>query len=163
MEKLWAPWRMAYILGEDPPEEGCILCNRVKAPTDKHRELGVLRVDEKAYIIQNRYPYNNGHLMVVPVRHVPSPLDLPEDEFVALHELLRAAVRAIDKSMQPHGHNIGMNIGTVAGAGIHEHCHYHIVPRWSGDTSYMPILSDTKIISEGLLETYDKLLPHMQG
>jgi ATP adenylyltransferase len=159
METMWAPWRMPYILGEEPPEEGCILCNRATADESKHRELGVLRQDPLAYIIQNRYPYNNGHLMVVPTRHVDSPFDLDEAEYHALHELLKVAVLALKKAMAPHGFNLGMNMGIVAGAGIHEHCHYHIVPRWNGDTSYMPILSDTKVVSEGLHQSYDKIKP----
>ena len=162
MDRLWAPWRMAYILGDEPTEEGCILCNRAACREEKkRREWGILRADEHGFIIQNRYPYNNGHLMVVPVRHVASPMDLADEEYHALGDLIRVSIRAIEKVMQPHGYNIGMNLGLTAGAGIHEHCHYHIVPRWNGDTSFISVLSDTKVISESLLASYDRLLPHM--
>lgn len=162
MERLWAPWRTAYILGREPEEEGCVLCNRSKAPPSERRELGVLRVDSLAYVIQNRYPYNGGHLMVVPVRHASSPLDLDEEEYAALNELVRVALGALDEALAPHGYNIGMNLGRVAGAGIADHCHIHIVPRWNGDTNFMPVLGETKVISEALNATYDRLFSPMQ-
>ncbi len=153
MKRLWAPWRMEYI--KKPREKRCLFC-RV-AEEDKDRDNLVLYRSHHSYIIMNRYPYNNGHLMVVPYRHTPTPEELDVEEELDIAELVKLSLRILRKTMYPQGFNIGANIGRAAGAGIEEHYHIHIVPRWIGDTNFMPILADTKVIVESLYDTYDKL------
>ncbi|HKA88244.1 MAG TPA: HIT domain-containing protein [Haliangiales bacterium] len=158
MEHLWAPWRMAYILGDETKDGGCIFC---ACPSDpqRHRERLVLAVTEHALVMLNKFPYNNGHLMVAPRRHVADPADLPDDEHRALGELLRRATRVVRSVLRPEGMNVGMNLGRAAGAGIDAHCHWHVVPRWNGDTNFMPVVGDVKVVAEYLTASYDRLLP----
>ena len=156
MEHLWAPWRMEYILQEKNQEtEPCIFCSRISQKTDK-KNLILLRY-ESAFIIMNRFPYNNGHLMIVPNRHTGDLIQLRPKEKNNLFQLIQWSVRALEMVMKPHGFNIGMNLGRVAGAGVEDHLHFHVVPRWNGDTNFMPILTDTKVISEALTKSYRKL------
>ncbi len=150
---LWAPWRMEYILGEK--EKGCIFCTRIKQTTD--RENLILARGEFCFVIMNRYPYNNGHLMVVPLRHVDDLTRLDAHESQDLMRWLQISIRALGRALQPQGYNVGVNLGKVAGAGVDDHLHFHIVPRWDADTNFMPVISDTKIVSEGLFATFDKL------
>jgi ATP adenylyltransferase len=159
MKRIWAPWRSAYVTATEEPEPGCVLCNRAKAPHEKHRELGILTVEEHAYVVQNRYPYTGGHLLVAPVRHVSTLLALEEPEYVALMLLLRKSIAKVEAAFAADGINVGMNLGRTAGAGIDRHCHFHIVPRWNGDTNFMSVLADVRVISQSLMETYDKLAP----
>ncbi len=154
MEKLWAPWRIGYILS-NKKEEGCVFCNAYNSENDE--EKLVLYRSKYAFIIMNLYPYNAGHIMVVPNRHLDSPLKLKEEEQLDMFKLVNKGIDAISKVMKPDGFNLGMNLGRVAGAGIDDHIHIHIVPRWSGDTNFMSTVSDTKVISEALKETYFKL------
>jgi len=154
MERLWAPWRIGYILS-DKKEEGCIFCNALRAKNDE--EKLILYRSEHSFIIMNLYPYNAGHIMVVPNRHLNTPLELTEKEQLDLFKLVNMGVKAIQKVMKPDGFNLGMNLGKTAGAGIDDHIHIHIVPRWNGDTNFMSTVSDTKVISEALKETYKKL------
>ncbi len=154
MERLWAPWRIGYILS-DKKEQGCIFCNALKANNDE--EKLILYRSKHSFIIMNLYPYNAGHLMVVPNRHLSSPLELTDEEQLDLFKLVNLGIRTIQKVMKPEGFNLGMNLGKTAGAGIDDHIHIHIVPRWNGDTNFMPTISDTKVISEALKETYKKL------
>jgi len=154
MDKLWAPWRMEYILSNKP--ERCIFCEKPKE--NKDRENLILWRGEQSFVIMNFYPYNNGHLMVVPYCHVHNLTALNDSQNL---ELMKGIVKCTDilqQLFEPDGFNIGMNLGRVAGAGIDDHLHFHVVPRWSGDTNYMPILGHTKVVSEGLWETYDKLI-----
>ena len=153
MKRLWAPWRMEYI--KKPKEKECLFCRVIRE--DKDRENLVLYRSKHGFIILNKYPYNNGHLMVAPYKHTPTPLELREEEDLDLSYLIKLCMKILDKTMRPQGFNIGANIGRAAGAGIEEHYHIHIVPRWIGDTNYMPIISDTKVIVEHLYATYDKL------
>lgn len=165
MERLWASWRTAYILGEAEhkgKKPACIFCDLPAEGLQKYRANLILSVGTKAMIIMNRYPYNNGHLMVVPRSHVNDPSFIPDDEYHVVTEVLRVATAALRKESLPDGLNLGMNIGRTSGAGIEDHCHYHIVPRWDGDTNFMPVLGDTKVISEGLFESYDRLFPSMK-
>ena len=150
---LWAPWRIDYILGEK--EDGCIFCNRLKHKDDRENLIIVRKV--KSFVIMNRYPYNNGHLMVAPNRHEGNIKNLREDEILELFSLIQESIHTLSISMNPDGFNIGVNLGRVAGAGVEDHLHFHIVPRWNGDTNFMPVLGDVKVISEHLLSTYDKL------
>ncbi len=156
MEILWAPWRMEYILrakeGEDEP---CIFCSRIKQKFDKKNLI--LHRSQKAFIMMNRFPYNNGHLMVVPNRHIGDLLVLNAEEKSDIFNLLQLSIKVLNLIMAPHGFNIGMNLGQVAGAGIESHFHFHVVPRWNGDTNYMPVISNTKVVSEALDKSYEKL------
>ncbi|MCK4893859.1 MAG: HIT domain-containing protein [Calditrichia bacterium] len=156
MENLWAPWRMEYISKEkEGNSEPCIFCHCIKQKTD--RKNLILYRGQEAFIIMNRYPYNNGHVMVVPYRHTGAITDLQSHENDELFQIIRLTIYALDEVMKPHGYNIGMNLGRVAGAGIEDHLHYHVVPRWNGDTNFMPVLTDTKVISEALDKSYHKL------
>jgi ATP adenylyltransferase len=160
MDRLWAPWRMEYIVSDNKPE-GCIFCQFPAANQDE--QYHILARSASAFVILNRFPYNNGHLMVIPFKHVPAPDKLSPEEQADLHGLLYKTVAILKPKLKPDGFNIGMNIGRVAGAGIADHCHYHIVPRWNGDTNFMPVLSETRVISEHLNATYKSLKPLFAG
>ena len=154
MERLWAPWRMQYVAGA-AKSEGCIFCEKWKAGEDAENLL--LCRGETCFTILNLFPYNNGHLMVVPVRHVADIVDLAPAEHAEMFRQMQRAVTALRETMRPHGFNVGFNLGQAAGAGIADHLHLHVVPRWTGDTNFMPVLGDTRVISEALEETYRKL------
>jgi len=158
MKYLWAPWRMDYIL--EGKEKSCIFCKKPKERKDK--ENLILYQNQYAFVMMNKFPYNNGHLMVIPKRHCIDLGQLDDKEFRELSYLLKASTQILKKSLHPHGFNIGLNIGKVGGAG-EEHIHFHIVPRWPGDTNFMPVLSETKIIPEYLEETYQKLHSAFKG
>lgn len=155
-EKLWAPWRMKYIEGINPNNSGgCLFCEKPGEQDDKNNYI-VLRA-KTCYVIMNIYPYNNGHLMVVPYRHTPNIGDLTPEERLELMDVINLIIETIKGIMRPDGFNIGMNLGRIAGAGIENHIHMHIVPRWNGDTNFMPIIGNAKVICESLEDTYDKL------
>lgn len=153
MKHIWAPWRIEYILAEKP--EGCILCD--KPGENKDVQNYILYRGDKNFIIMNSYPYNPGHLLVVPYRHTGNPEDLTEEERNEHFEIVTRCVRVLREVFNPGGFNIGANIGKVAGAGIDDHFHSHIVPRWQGDTNYMPVLADIRVMPQALAETYQKL------
>ena len=153
MDILWAPWRIDYILA--PKDEGCIFCSKPAENNDKKNFI--LHRGQNCFVIMNYYPYNNGHLMVVPYRHIAELTDLTDVENKEMMNLLTQCVKVIKQKMSPHGFNIGMNLGIVAGAGIKDHLHFHIVPRWNGDMNFMPITGHTKVISEALEKTWEKL------
>jgi ATP adenylyltransferase len=135
--------------------KGCLFCKKLRER--KNKDNLILYQGQYGFIMMNKFPYNNGHIMVVPTRHCPD-LDLLKDiEFRELFYLMKVSIQVLKKSLHPHGFNIGMNIGKVGGAGVDDHVHFHIVPRWTGDTNFMPILSETKIIPEYLNKTYEKL------
>ncbi|MFA0748025.1 HIT family protein [Fervidibacter sp.] len=152
---LWAPWRLAYVTKADE-QKGCIFCEKPKEQRD--RENLIVARFERCFVILNAFPYNNGHLMVVPYRHVPSLLDLTDDELAELMKVTQIAERVLREALKPHGFNIGMNLGRCAGAGIEDHLHIHIVPRWNGDTNFMPVIGETKVLPELLSQTYEKLV-----
>lgn len=155
MKTIWAPWRMQYILSEKEP--GCLFC---KLPKEgMNRENLILYRRAQTYVIMNRYPYNNGHLMVVPYFHTPSFEGLSGEVLGEMMELTSYSVQCLARAFRPEGFNIGINIGKVAGAGIEEHLHIHIVPRWAGDASFMTITGEVRVIPEHVMETYDKLYP----
>ena len=154
MERIWAPWRIDYILGKEK-EAGCIFCDKPQSELDE--ETLIVHRSDGAYTIMNKYPYNNGHLLVVPYRHVSEICDLEVEENSLLIQEVCKAIQALKKVMRPDGFNIGINLGIIAGAGIAEHVHYHIVPRWAGDTNMMPVLADVRIIPEHLRQTREKL------
>ncbi|MGA8831850.1 MAG: HIT family protein [Desulfomonilaceae bacterium] len=154
MEPIWAPWRIDYILGKKK-EAGCVFCDKPQSKLDE--ETLIVHMSDGAYTIMNKYPYNNGHLLVVPYRHVSEICDLEVEENSLLIQEVCKAIQALKKVMRPDGFNIGINLGIIAGAGIAEHVHYHIVPRWVGDTNMMPVLADVRIIPEHLRQTREKL------
>ena len=151
---LWAPWRMEYIETVDRTPE-CIFCQKWKE--DRDEENLILLRGKRCFIILNRFPYNNGHIMVVPVQHTAELDALSDGERLGLRILVEEAISALKAVMGPDGFNIGMNLGRTAGAGIDEHLHLHVVPRWNGDTNFMPVVGGTKVISEALQNTYQKL------
>jgi len=159
MEKLWSPWRSQYIdsIKEKHSNKGCFLCEALKQNADDLNNFLIYK-GSLTFTIMNLYPYNNGHLMVVPNRHLSdlSHLTIEENNEIMLN--LQKAQKALSEVMSPEGFNIGANIGKVSGAGIEDHIHFHIVPRWNGDTNFMPVLGEVKIISQDLIMTKKKLL-----
>jgi ATP adenylyltransferase len=154
VRQVWAPWRMAYIQRSER-KVGCVLC--AKQASDDAANY-VLYRGERAYIILNLYPYNNGHLMVVPYEHMASLEDLDAPTLTELMLLTKRSLAALREAMAPDGFNVGVNLGRAAGAGIHDHVHVHIVPRWEGDTNFMPVLGETRVIPQMLGDTYTQLL-----
>lgn len=153
MENLWAPWRIDYILSKK--SGGCIFCDK---PSENNDEENLILFRGKFnFIIMNAYPYNNGHMMVVPYRHTASLSGWKPEEQQEMMDLARLGVEVLKNTMKPDGFNLGINMGLVAGAGVADHIHLHIVPRWNGDTNFMPVLSDTRVLSEHLRATYKKL------
>jgi ATP adenylyltransferase len=153
MEYLWAPWRVEYI--ERHAESGCILCQKPREDNDEPNLI--LHRGEHNFIVMNAFPYNPGHLMIAPYRHVADLQDLTDGEANEHLDIVKDSLRLLKEVMKPAGFNVGLNLGRVAGAGIADHLHTHIVPRWQGDTNFMPVLSDTKVMSEGLSALYHKL------
>ena len=163
MDQLWAPWRLSYIVtNKDKPTtgEGCFICHGVASNDDRSNH--VVHRTELSTVILNRFPYNNGHLLVAPRAHKGSLDALDSDELLEVTETLRRMVRALDAIMQPDGYNVGLNLGRAAGAGLPGHLHWHIVPRWNGDTNFMPILADTKVIVQSLDTFYDLLTERLR-
>ncbi|MCF8084332.1 MAG: HIT domain-containing protein [Deltaproteobacteria bacterium] len=157
MQVLWAPWRMEYILSDQKGTD-CIFCPGEDRSEDQERLI--LHVGRLTMVIMNRFPYINGHLLVAPVRHVPELALLSNDEMQDLLWVVRNAVEILKTQMKPEGFNVGLNMGKVAGAGVEEHMHFHIVPRWNGDHNYMTVLGEVRVIPEHIRETYRKLLPY---
>ena len=159
MDQLWAPWRLAYIAAskDQPPAGGgdCFICRGI-AGTDDRANL-LLHRTELSVVVLNRFPYNNGHLLVAPRSHKGRLDQLTNDELLDLQLVLRDMLAIIEKKMTPDGFNVGLNLGKVAGAGLPGHLHWHIVPRWNGDTNFMPVLTDTRVISQSLEALYDLL------
>ena len=152
---LWAPWRLEYIKRADELE-GCVFCVEATGELPAEESL-LVRCGESAIAILNKYPYSSGHLMVAPRRHVGSLAELTDEEALEVHRLSVASVDVLGRVYGPGGFNLGWNLGHVAGAGIADHVHLHVVPRWSGDTNFMPVLADVKVLPEHLLETRDRL------
>ncbi len=159
VKTLWAPWRAEYIRcainQHSTGRRGCLFCNLLKAKDD--RQNLILRRGRHAFVVMNRFPYNNGHVMVAPNRHTADLETLSATESAELFKLVQKSLAVLRRGLKPHGFNIGANLGRVAGAGVVGHLHVHIVPRWQGDVNFMPLLSETKVISEHLAATYDKL------
>jgi ATP adenylyltransferase len=155
MEHLWAPWRMEFIKGPKP--SGCFFCEAAAAdPSDDARHL-VLARGQLALVILNRFPYNNGHLMIAPMAHLANLEDLPAPAANELTGLTQRSLRVLRQVLSPQGFNLGINAGKTAGAGVADHVHQHVVPRWDGDTNFMPVVADTKILSESLTKSYQEL------
>ncbi|HEX7124580.1 MAG TPA: HIT domain-containing protein [Thermodesulfobacteriota bacterium] len=156
MQHLWAPWRMEYVGGGND-ESGCLFC-RAYEPGDDRARL-VLWRGPLALVMLNRYPYASGHVMIAPRAHTADPSALPPEAALEIMRLVAASTRVLADAMAPHGFNVGMNLGRAAGAGVEHHLHMHVVPRWIGDTNFMPVLGDVKVLPEHLLATQAKLAP----
>ena len=155
VERLWSPWRHAYVTRDERTAGGCVFCD-VDTPA---AQALVLHTGRLAFVILNLYPYNGGHAMVVPKRHVPTLVGLTDEELVEVARLTRLTEMALEEVYRPQGMNIGLNLGRPAGAGVVDHVHVHLVPRWNGDTNFMPVVGDTKVLSEHIHATYAKLRP----
>jgi ATP adenylyltransferase len=154
MERLWAPWRMEYITEE--PRPGCLFCRVIEHPDDKDAALVIWR-PRGAVVILNKFPYNPGHAMVAPVAHVGALEDLNDAQTTDLMRALKRTITVLKTQLKPEGFNIGANMGRVAGAGMPDHVHLHVVPRWNGDTNFMPVLAEVKVVNEHVLQTAAKL------
>jgi ATP adenylyltransferase len=161
VDRIWSPWRMEYIESHRGQEDdgACVFCALLGANGEKHR---VLERRELAFVTLAKYPYNPGHLLVLPTRHVGDLEEIKPDESAELAELLRRSVAALREASEPHGFNIGLNLGRAAGAGIPDHVHWHVVPRWSGDTNFMPVVGQTRVLPELLEQTYERLAPRFR-
>ena len=157
MDRLWAPWRMEYILAEKTADAGCIFCIGEDHAAD--RQKLVLHRTKHSLVMLNRYPYTNGHLMVAPRQHTADLDRLADAEMLDLFATLRLCRNVLQAAARPDGFNIGINLGRAAGAGIEEHVHLHIVPRWNGDTNFMPVVAGTRVVPEALAATWHKLRP----
>ncbi|MFC1884642.1 HIT domain-containing protein [Thermodesulfobacteriota bacterium] len=157
MRVLWAPWRMEYILSEKN-EAGCIFCAGDDRSQDSERLI--LHVGALSLVMMNRYPYINGHLLVAPLRHIPDLESLSEEEAKDLMKTVSFSIGVLKKVIRPEGFNVGLNLGRVAGAGVEEHMHFHIVPRWNGDTNYMTVLGEVRVVPDHIESTFQKLSPY---
>ncbi len=153
MERIWAPWRVQYITAGNPG--GCIFCD--KPNSDAEEGEFILYKGDKAFILLNAYPYNNGHLMVAPYRHTADISSLSDEEMLSVMKLIALSKDVLAEAFSPDGYNVGINLGQTAGAGIADHLHVHIVPRWNGDTNFMPVIGDTKVMPQALADTYQQL------
>jgi ATP adenylyltransferase len=155
-QPLWAPWRMEFI--DAPKPKGCIFCDfPAQTGEQNDRRNLIVHRTERSFTILNRFPYNTGHVMVIPRVHIADLAGLAPESFADLHEELRRAVDVLKAVYRPQGFNVGMNLGQVAGAGIADHLHYHVVPRWGGDTNFMPVLGQTKVMVEHLDTSWERI------
>jgi len=157
LDRLWAPWRIGYIVGDKP--EGCVFCTKIEHNDDEHNH--VLWRGEHNVVMLNTYPYNSGHLMVVPDAHVPDLVDLSPEARAEMWQLTLLATETLKRALYCQGVNIGVNMGAAAGAGIGDHLHLHVVPRWNGDTNYMTATAGTRVVPQSLEDSYRQLQPVM--
>jgi len=152
MKAIYAPWRMTYLKSDKP--DGCVFCK------DSLRQEDLILLEGKtAYIMLNLYPYINGHLMIIPYRHVCKLDDLAPEEKLEMFQLIDVSVKSLEDCMHPEGFNVGINLGKAAGAGVDDHVHIHVVPRWIGDTNFMTIIGEVRVIPDDLIKTWEKLVP----
>jgi ATP adenylyltransferase len=156
MDRLYSPWRLEYVTAAPTPTSACIFCDALES--DEQARL-VLATGRHCYVILNLYPYNSGHLMVVPHRHVGSLAELDADEANELMRLIRLAETALTEVYQPHGINVGLNLGRAAGAGVTDHLHFHLVPRWAGDTNFMSVVGSVRVLPEEIPQSAGRLRP----
>jgi ATP adenylyltransferase len=154
-KNLWAPWRVGYIQGLSE-SGGCFICHDLAKPQDDDKNLVLWRSD-KSIVVLNRFPYNNGHLLIAPARHIPDLEQASDEELLEMTKLVRESKKVLSLAIKPHGFNVGMNFGRCGGAGLPDHLHIHIVPRWDGDTNFMNVCSDTNIVSQSLTELLEQL------
>jgi ATP adenylyltransferase len=161
-DRLWAPWRYKYLKGNDKEaSEGCIFCTKPNANRDK--ENLIIFQGNRGFVMMNKYPYTNGHLLIAPYRHLNDLGKCSQDEKLEMFQLIDRSVSALRASMNPDAFNIGMNLGRTAGAGIEDHIHFHVVPRWNGDTNFMPVIGETRVISMSLEEGWEVLTKHFKA
>ena len=165
MDRIWSPWRMAYIESHAGGEPGsgpdtCVFCALLSEGGEERR---VLEQRDLAFVTLAKYPYNPGHLLVLPTRHVGELEEIEPGEATEIFELVQRGVAVLRETSQPRGFNVGLNLGRTAGAGIPEHLHWHVVPRWGGDTNFMPVIGDTRVLPELLEQTYQRLAPRFAG
>lgn len=154
--RIWAPWRLNYVKGASKDnEQECVFCAAGSAGDD--REMLILHRGDNCFVILNKFPYTNGHLMVAPYEHLGALQNLPEDTLTEMMSLTQRAMSALQDAYDPHGFNVGMNQGRVAGAGVEHHVHMHVVPRWGGDTNFMPVLGDTRVMPQTLEQSLEEL------
>lgn len=158
MEILWSPWRTKYIesFSDDKNDNSCFVCEAIEKTEEAKERLVVFRTNS-SIVIMNKFPYNAGHLLISPIKHTGTLEELNSDELLDLISTVRFSLKVLEVAMKPHGFNVGINIGRVAGAGLPDHIHFHVIPRWNGDTSFISVISDTKVISQSMDEIYDKL------
>ena len=164
MDHLWAPWRLSYVAQPPKPPapgEDCFICRGLAADADREHLIALRTVH--SVVVLNRFPYNNGHLLVAPRSHKARPDELADAETLDLQHTLRRMIAVVEKRMNPDGFNVGLNLGKAAGAGLPGHLHWHLVPRWAGDTNFMPVLTDTKVIVQSLDALYDLLREELTG
>ncbi|MBQ28136.1 MAG: HIT family hydrolase [Nitrospiraceae bacterium] len=161
MKQIWAPWRMNYIKSADTAPS-CIFCDKPGMSRSRDKESYIFHRGQRAFVMMNIYPYANGHLLIAPYLHLPSLEDLPAIVSHDLMDLTRHSLAVLRATLAPDGFNVGMNLGHAAGAGVKSHVHLHIVPRWKGDSNFMPILAETLVVPEHLNTTYNKLLPYFR-
>ena len=161
MENLWAPWRHQYVATKPPPtpNDSCFICRGLRESDDRGNLIA--HRGELATVVLNRFPYNNGHLLIAPKAHKATPADLTDAEHLELMQVTTRMIGALEKLINPEGFNVGLNLGKVAGAGLPGHLHWHVVPRWNGDTNFMPVLADTRVIVQSLESLYDMLVDHL--
>jgi ATP adenylyltransferase len=160
VKRLWSPWRMAYVSAEK--QAGCVFCD-IQEETGTDQDALILFRGEHAMVVMNKYPYSNGHLMVVPYLHTDTPTALDDDALLEMMKLVNESITILQETLRADGFNVGMNLGASAGAGIEQHIHMHIVPRWTGDTNFMSVFSDTRVICEALDDSYCRLKPHFDA
>jgi ATP adenylyltransferase len=165
VDRIWSPWRMEYLESHREGESGdgpdaCVFCALLGDGAEEHR---VLERRDRAFVTLAKYPYNPGHLLVLPTRHVGDVEDVDADEAAEVFELVQRSIRVLRDASDPHGFNVGLNLGRVAGAGIPGHLHWHVVPRWGGDTNFMPVVGHTRVLPELLEQTYEKLAPRFRS
>ena len=164
MDRLWAPWRAAYVKSSSGPIESasaCFLCRGLAGQDDRTNLLAWRRAESAVFL--NRFPYNNGHMLVAPISHKGTLAELTHAELLEPIETIRRVVAILDRMLRPHGYNIGLNMGKSAGAGLPGHLHWHVVPRWDGDTNFMPVLGETKVIVESLEDFHERFTAELAG
>jgi ATP adenylyltransferase len=154
VKRLWAPWRLEYVSNADE-QDGCVFCRAASSRSDE--DALVVHRGERAFVLVNKFPYASGHLMVAPYRHEGELGELSDEEALEIHRLASVALGALAETLHPQGFNLGWNLGRIAGAGVVDHVHLHVVPRWAGDTNFMPVLADVRVLPEALEETREKL------
>lgn len=159
LQRLWTPWRMAYIRAPEEAGGGCPFCELPARDPEEDAQTLIVHRGKTAFLILNAYPYNPGHFMSVPYRHLEAYDQLTVEELAEMSDLCQRGIRALRACSSPHGFNIGVNVGVAAGAGIADHIHQHVVPRWGGDTNFMTVIGQTRVLPELLSETYERLAP----
>ena len=159
MDRMWAPWRMEYLRRKKNSNNECVFCLK-NTNDDNLRDVLILYKGSEAFVVMNLYPYTNGHILICSSKHTDSLTGLPTSTLSEIMNLSKQSMKILKSTMNPSGFNFGANIGKAGGAGISEHIHFHLVPRWEGDTNFMPVVGQSKVIMEGLYDTYDSLKPH---